>query len=109
LETLNVDYTSIGDGTLIALAGSPIRELSLEACIGVTDAGLEGLAGAPKVTRLNLVGCNAITDIGLAALARMEGLLWVRLPLLRYAEISEEAVQRLRSSLPNCTVVQANF
>jgi hypothetical protein len=171
LECLNLAYTGVrGDFSL--LAGLPLRDIRLEGCrlvndacartlaefptlrqleihmTGLTDAGVDALAGlplevlwlGPRITdrALHTIGqmgsmrhldlcAHMVTDEGVAALETLGNLevLWLsrcgisdesvevlsRLRTLRelnvsYTGVSAAGMQRLRTALPECQLVE---
>lgn len=107
LREIELDYTSVGDGFLAAVGQSSLVTVSLRACAGISDSGLEALSKSRRIERLDLGGCNGISDRGVAQLANIRTLQWVRLPASRFSGVSSAAVDGLRSELPGCLVVQA--
>jgi Leucine-rich repeat (LRR) protein len=88
-------------GTQSIATVSELRELRMEGR-GVTARGLEALKPLRKLERLNLQGCKRLRDDAAAVLASMKGL---RVLDLKDSSLSDQAVGKIRSSLPDCQVL----
>lgn len=123
LEELRLSETKISAKGLRHVAKLPrLRKLSLVNC-RIDDAGLHALQKAPRLKELDLDGtritdhgisllpgmrlheldlCNTtITDHSLPYLTKLRRLQELN---LRDTGVSQEAIDRLRSALPNCSV-----
>jgi Leucine-rich repeat (LRR) protein len=78
-----------------------LRELRL-AGTAVTSRGLDPLKSLAKLERLNLQGCRRLRDDAATILAGMKQL---RVLDLKDSPLTEPAVTRLRSALPDCRVL----
>jgi len=104
LRTLNLaDCAGFDDAGLAHLEGlGQLTELYLDHT-GVTGAGLAALAGLP-LRELTLTGCGAVTDDDLAALASLSSLRY--LSLLECPALTDAAVAALQDALPDCRIAR---
>lgn len=100
LTTLNFNTTAIGNDGL----GEVVRCKSLKALFlrntQITNAGLRRLSGAHNLSELD-VSATRITDSGLKELAGVKNL---RILVLSRNDVSREAVDGLRRSLPGLQI-----
>jgi len=121
LEALNLAYTDIR-GDFSALNGLPLRDVRLEGCRRVGDMAARSLAGFPSLRQLE-IHMTGLTDTGIEALAGLPlEILWLgprvtdaalrtlaQIPTLRHLDIcahnvsDEGAVELAR--LPNLEIL----
>ena len=77
-----------------------LRELHLNHCRRLTDAGLESLADLPALETLHL-NATPITDAGLKHLAKIKTLKSLN---LTECQLSEAALDDLQDALPWCRI-----
>jgi Leucine-rich repeat (LRR) protein len=96
LEELNLDNCQVRDEDLLALAGrqSGVRRLSLKYA-DLTDKGLSGLDGFPKLTHLDLAGVD-VGNNGLTAIAALTQLEDVNLSYGRFDDSGMQALAALK-------------
>ncbi len=100
LRQVNLSGTRITDAGLMHLKGlTGLRTLRLRGT-QVTDAGLQHLKGLSNLDCLELSG----TNVGDAGLSYLVGLTKLRQLSLRGTKVTEGGKERLRRTLPNCSV-----
>lgn len=102
LETLDLGWTKdVGDEGLSTLSGLPkLRILGLGGT-KVTDAGLPRLAAFAALEEVRLMA-TGVTDLGFEALAACKTLTAVKLG--KKSKVTPQAIEKLKKSLPNCSV-----
>jgi hypothetical protein len=102
IETLDLGWTKdVGDAGLPLLAKLPNLKVLGLGGTKVTDAGMAMLASFKSLREVKL-GATAVTDRGLKALESCKGL--EKLHLGRKSKVTPTAIDRLKKSLPACTV-----
>lgn len=101
LEILSLDRTRISDAGMSTINRMRKLEILSLSGTGITDAGLEQIKELKRLKRLRLSG-TAITDAGLR---HFEGLSELEDLYLEQTNVSEDAVERLKKSLPDCEMV----
>ena len=74
-----------------------LETLELVDCRSVTDAGMDFIIKAPRLSNLTLRKCNKVTDNGIATLARSGKL--ESLTVIGCSRISQEGVQAAAKSV----------
>ncbi len=97
LESLGLEAPGATDADLASLARlTSLEKLSLSSATGITDLGLEKLAGLPRLESVDLPD-SPITEAGLRALDRCPTLGSVR---VSKARIDPETLRQLRAARP---------
>jgi hypothetical protein len=101
LETLEMWFATITDDDLAQLAGmTKLKELNLEQCSGITNAGMANLLKIPSIQILNLKQTK-IDDAALEELAKMPNL--VDLNIANTA-VTDAGVEKFKAAKPKCEV-----
>lgn len=98
---LNLASAGLNDELLAVITDMPVLETLNLGNNGITDAGLDTLAGFENLQVLNLYGNSAITAAGLEKLTSLESLSTI---YLWGTSISEEALPSLKASMPGIKV-----
>lgn len=98
---LNLASTGLNDELLAVLTDMPVLKNLNLSNNGITDAGLDTLAGFKNLNVLNLYGNSAITAAGLEKLTSLESLAVI---YLWGTSISEEAMLSLQTSRPDLEI-----
>ena len=93
LEELNLAETCVSDESLPHLAGLPLRKLSLEKCLGVTDKGIESIAEHMQGLQELVLNETLTTDKGLQAVSKLSSLHTLSLRGCQY--ISDQGLKAL--------------
>jgi len=98
---LNLASSGLNDELLTVITDMPVLETLNLSNNGITNVGLDTLAGFENLKVLNLYGNSAITDAGLEKLTSLESLAAI---YLWGTSISEEALLTLQASMPGIEV-----
>jgi hypothetical protein len=101
VRRLNFSYTDFDDKQVeYILCHKNLRLLQLSHTL-VTDDGLERLTGLAELDWLDLTD-TPMTDRGLEHLAKLKNMKWL---IARGKQVTAEGAQRLRTALPNATII----
>lgn len=100
LRVLNLDHTHVSDANAAVFAGFENLEVLWLQGTHVSDAALEHIASLPRLKQLYF----NLTDVTDAGLVRLQELKQLENLGIGGLSLSEEAVDRLRRSLPNCEI-----
>jgi hypothetical protein len=101
LETLDMWFATIEDADLAKLAGmTKLKNLTLEQCRNLTNAGVEQIAKLPALETLNL-NQTRIDDGALELLAKVPNLKSLE---IKNTSVSDAAIEKLKAAKPNCEV-----
>ena len=105
LRDVDLSRTGVTNTGLAPLAAATgLRKLRLDHT-RTSAAGLAQLAPLTKLESLNLYGCQDITDDAVEPIAAMKSL---RKLFLGETKMSPAAIDRLRASLPDCTILASS-
>lgn len=100
LSQLHLNFLSLTDADLQALAALPLEQLYLS-YTQITDRAMRSIRGFSKLTDLNLEGCP-ITDASLKDLTTASQL---RTLNLKKTKTTPAAIRELASQLPQCNII----
>lgn len=103
LERLDLDNARFTDEGIKGLRLPNLKHLSLDGCIGITDAGLANFSGMPAIESL-MLGGTGVAGIDLTPLSNLPNLKEVRL-LGNQFRGNDDSIRALKAKLPNCEVV----
>jgi Leucine-rich repeat (LRR) protein len=103
LERLDLDNARFTDEGIKDLRLPKLKQLSLDGCIGITDAGLANFSGMPAVETL-MLGGTGVAGIDLTPLSNLPNLKEVRL-LGNQFKGNDDSIRALKAKLPKCEVV----
>lgn len=103
LERLDLDSARFTNEGIKELRLPNLKQLSLDGCIGITDAGLANFSGMPALESL-MLGGTGVAGIDLTPLSNLPNLKEVRL-LGNQFRGNEDSIRSLKAKLPNCEVV----